>query len=298
MTSIARSTATPHALHKFAKIAKLLAIFAALGTSAHLCAQTYTPIDTSGYNHDVIANGIGTAASTTSNDVDGAGFALKSLDWKLTETSDSQTSGLPADGAIVSGNNPNQTYQLQAYSDNNSLRLAESGVAGTLLLSNPSAYRELSILATSGSGSSIVLTVVHFSDGTQATFQDRFVDDWYRGSNQVVAGIGRVALENDDVEDNSTTPRLFPINIVLANGDQNKTVTKLDITRTGDGDDDGEGDGPSVLNIFALSGVDAIASANAVSVPSLGHLALALLSILAAGFGARGLRKRPNTLQN
>lgn len=292
MRSFDSFSVTSSALHTITKTTQLLVVIAACGVGSHLFAQTYSPISTSGYTDDVIANGIGTARNTTSNDVDGTGYVLKSRDWKLTETSDSQTSGLPENGTIVSENNPDQTYQLQSYSANNSLRLAEAGVTGTLVLTNPSAYRALSILATSGSGPSTVSIDVHFSDNSRATFENQLVNDWYRGSNPVVGGIGRVALRNNTIEGGSTDPRLYAIDIVLAGGDQNKTVTKLDITRTD------EDEGPSVLNIFALSGVDAIASATAVPVPSLGHLALALLGILAAGLGARGLRKRPNTLSN
>lgn len=247
MTSITSLPATSIALHNFAKTAKLLAIFAAYAASSQLCAQTYTPIGTTGYNHDVIANGIGNAASSTSHGLDGVDYVLKSLDWKLTDTSLAQTSGLPLDGLIVSNRSPQQSYQLQSYAANNSLRLSSDNPNGTLELTDPSAYRALSILATSGSGSSSFSAVVHFSDDTQTTLPIQSVSDWFGGSNHVVSGMGRVSRYNNSVENSGTNPRLYQINMDLPCNDHNKVISKIEFTRT-----------PSsgILNIFALSGTD------------------------------------------
>ncbi len=47
-------------------------------------AQTYQSLNINGFNQDVIANGVGPAASSTTADVDGVSYCFKSMDWQLT----------------------------------------------------------------------------------------------------------------------------------------------------------------------------------------------------------------------
>src|SRR5688572_24165382 len=88
----------------------------------------------SGFNADVVANGVGTAASSTNNDVDGVNFAFISRDFQLTSGSTPLTYGLPINGLInsVVPAPAGLSYQLAAYSGNNSLRLQNVNDAGTL----------------------------------------------------------------------------------------------------------------------------------------------------------------------
>jgi hypothetical protein len=48
------------------------------------------------------------------------------------------------------------------------------------------------MLATSGSGTSVVNAVVNFTDGSSQTFSGLSLLDWYGGSNYAIQGIGRI----------------------------------------------------------------------------------------------------------
>ena len=205
-------------------------------------AKDFVPISTSGYTADTIANGIGIVASSTTHDVDGVGFAFVSRDWKLTSASTELTWGLPTNGTIQA---TGRTYQLQSYSEPNDLRLTSTLNSGTLTFETASAHAQLSLLTTSGSGTSTLNITVEFTDGTLAAFDNRAVSDWYGGSEPVIQGFGRVNRSNNVLESNLTNPRLYPIDLMLTCADQQKSISKITIDRTG---------GTGITNVLALSG--------------------------------------------
>src|SRR5690606_5065012 len=66
-----------------------------------------------GYNYDIIANGIGNASDSSDLGMDEQNQrALVSLDFQATESSAFPTYGLPANGIINSANTAGITYQL------------------------------------------------------------------------------------------------------------------------------------------------------------------------------------------
>lgn len=75
----------------------------------------------SGFNADVIANGVGSSATSTNNDVDGVNFAFISRDFLLTSGSTPLTYGLPVNGLInsVVASPAGLSYQLASYSSDN-----------------------------------------------------------------------------------------------------------------------------------------------------------------------------------
>ena len=132
-------------------------VFGALGlfASSFALAQNYQqmPIQ-SGFTADVVANGTGSSAVTTNNDVDGVYYAFVAKDFLLTSTSTPINYGLPVDGIINSivTTTPGLSYQLASLSANNSLRLAAVNDTGTLTFTTPKAATKLYMLSTSGSG--------------------------------------------------------------------------------------------------------------------------------------------------
>lgn len=211
-------------------------------------AQEYQPITIqSGFNADVIANGVGTSATSTNNDVDGVSFAFVSTDFKLTAASPGLSYGLPANGIINSavGSTTGLDYVMAPYSSNNSLRLQNTNDSGTLTFATPTPALSLYMLATGGSGDATVDAVVNFSDGTNQTFTSLAISDWYYGSNYAIKGIGRVNITNDNLESGyGDDPRLYQIPLSIDAVNQSKNIVSVTITKTGTG---------GIPNVFAFS---------------------------------------------
>lgn len=229
---------------------KLLPIAAMVLSAActYVNAQEYQPIPIqSGFNADVIANGIGPSASSTNNDVDGVNYTFLSQDFQLTASSTPLTYGLPVNGIInsVVASTPGLSYQMAPYSSNNSLRLETAGENGTLVFSTPLQALTLYMLATGGSGDCTVDVDVNFTDNTSETISGISISDWYGGSNYAIQGIGRINTDNDNLESGfGTNPRLYQIALPISAANQSKSVQSVTVTKTGTG---------GIPNIFAFS---------------------------------------------
>ncbi|MCR4029588.1 MULTISPECIES: MBG domain-containing protein [Flavobacterium] len=211
-------------------------------------AQNYQPITIqSGFNADVIANGIGPAANSTTHDVDGVNFAFIARNFQSTSSSIALTYGLPESGIINSlvATTPDLSYQLANYSGNNCLRFPKLNDSGTLIFSRSFKAYTIYILATSGSGSSKMDVIVNFTDSSTQTFTGIQIDDWYAGLNFAAQGIGRVNRVTDDLEQYyETNPRLYQIPLAIGSSNQNKEIKSISLKKNG---------GNGVSNIFAVS---------------------------------------------
>lgn len=205
-------------------------------------AQNYQPISLTGFNQDVIANGIGPALFSTTASIDEANFALVSRDYQLTNTSTPLTFGLPTNGTINSAvtSTPGLSYQLASYSSNNALKL-NTNESGILNFSTPKAAQNLYMLATAGNGTSTVNLTIRFSDTSTQVFPGIQIQDWYDGSNYAIADLGRVSITNDQLEPSIARLQQIPLNIALAN--QSKLIESISITKTTGG----------IANLFAFS---------------------------------------------
>lgn len=191
----------------------------------------------SGYNYDIIANGIGNATASSQIGLDEQNQrALVSLDFQATESSAFPTYGLPANGMISSANTPGIIYQLADYSGPNALYLTPSHVTGSAnttnsgTLSFTAANKEkvyiLSTAAGGGASSLPYTATIHFSDETTqvANLQAK---DWYGNSNFAIQGIGRIHRTNNNLEGNTTDPRLYEDVITLTTENQTKEITGI-----------------------------------------------------------------------
>ncbi|WEK68170.1 MAG: fibronectin type III domain-containing protein [Candidatus Chryseobacterium colombiense] len=232
-------------------------VLGALGlfASSFALAQNYQQMPVqSGFTADVVANGTGSSAVTTNNDVDGVSYAFVAKDFLLTSTSTPITYGLPVDGIINSivTTTPGLSYQLASLSANNSLRLAAVNDTGTLTFTTPKAATKLYMLSTSGSGASTVSVTVNFSDGTNQQFTGISIADWYNGTNFAVQGFGRIKkpvgtpVAGDDVPspEGGTNPRLYQNEFVINTANQTKLIQSVAVTKTA---------GTGLPNIFAFS---------------------------------------------
>lgn len=213
------------------------------------------PIDVTGFNEDVIANGIGPMTNSTTTDVDEVDYCLLSEDWQLTSTSPPITVGLPINGVIPSVAVPGMIYQLQPaatpYDGNNSLRINQSGAAnsGSLTLTNPAPYLKLYFLVLSGSGSSDMDVVLHFDDATTETFPNNTVPDWHMSGLPIEAqGFGRGNISNNNVETPANNPKFFLLQVDVSAANQSKNIVSIEFIRNNLAGD------IAVFNLFAVSG--------------------------------------------
>lgn len=239
---------------------KLKLLFGAINTMAlfaacSVTAQNYQQMPvSSGFNADVIANGIGSSAISTNNDVDGVSYAFVARDFQLTSSSAALTYGIPVNGLISSAvaSTPGLSYQLASLSANNSLKLPVANNTGTLTFTTQKAATKLYMLAVSGSTASTVTVVVNFSDASSQTFTGISIADWYGGANYAIQGIGRVKRPGatpdnaDDIPspEGGTNPRLYQFEMAIDAANQTKTIQSVTITKTA---------GNGIPNIFAFS---------------------------------------------
>ena len=225
----------------------LTCLFAALSFNA-VTAQEYVQMPiASGLNADVIANGVGTAISSTSIDIDGVNYNYVATDFKLTATSTPITYGVPVNGLINSAvtSTPGLSYQLAPVTGNNSLRLPTAAPTGTVTFTTPTAAVTLYMLAVTGSGTGTVTVTVNYTDGTSTPFASTTVSDWYDGANAAIIGIGRINRTNNGLESSTTNPRMYQIALAIPPANQSKPIASVQVTKTSTG---GE-----VVNVFAFS---------------------------------------------
>ncbi|MCE3076781.1 fibronectin type III domain-containing protein [Chryseobacterium gwangjuense] len=225
-------------------------VLGALGlfASSFALAQNFQQMPVqSGYNADVIANGVGSSMVSTNNDVDGVSYAFLAKDFQLTSSSTPVTYGLPVNGIVnsVVAATPGLSYQLGNLSANNSLRLAAVSDTGTLVFTTPKAATTLYMLAVSGSGTSTVDVVVNFTDATSQTFSGVSLADWYGGTNFAIEGIGRIKRTTDALEaSTSTGPRLYQMPLAINAANQTKLIQSVAVTKAS---------GTGLPNVFAFS---------------------------------------------
>ena len=196
-----------------------------------------------GFSHDVIANGVGSAITVTTSDVDGANYCFKSADWQLNESS-ALSAGLPNNGTIVSSANNAIIFQLQSYSSNNSIRLDTNNTTITSIVSNGAPASDIYILATGGSGSATLGGTITFTDNTTQSYSGLAVSDWYGANNFAIQGIGRINRITNAVEPSTTNPRLYQIALPIDLSNQTKTIQSITFNKTAGG---------GIINVFGVT---------------------------------------------
>lgn len=193
--------------------------------------DTLTPVSLGQFNADVIANGIGTAMSSTTNDVDGASFALVAKDYQATASATFPTYAVPNNRIIQNGI---RKYRLANYTGNNSLRQLVSGPNAAVRFLAPKRANKVYVMGISGSAVSNFNAVVYFADGTTQTQAMNFADWYTSNSNVVVSGVGRINRTNNVLEGTATGgPRMHDSAIVISTANRNKQIDSIVIQRTG-----------------------------------------------------------------
>jgi len=229
-----------------------------------LKAQTFVPVNVTGFNHDIIAEGVGgmnRAEATTSTTFDDNTISLSSDNVLYAKNfrgnanlSSPPPFGLPDDGIITSVNLPGAVYHLASYTGNNALVLRQQNTSGTLILETPGVFSKMAFLGASSNGSSTFNFVLNFSDGTSypTTFT---VPDWFSGPNFAIKSIGRVyrraigGHQADQFNGDAENPRLYDNQITIPAPFDQKILTSITITKTSSGGSTG---------IFAINGITPI----------------------------------------
>lgn len=226
---------------------KLLLFCLCLQASNAAWAQDYQALQASGFNADVIANGVGPAATSTSIALDNADYNLLSADFTAVIGGPLPIAALPVSGLINDANIAGLSFQLASYSQSNSLRLQDESDFGALTFSNGVSATNLYILAASGSGTATLGGTIHFSDNSTQDFSGAVIPDWFFSNALPVAisGFGRVNRATDIIENPVGDPRLYRYEIAILAQNQTKTITGIDFTKTSAAE--------GVANIFAVS---------------------------------------------
>lgn len=237
----------------FARRSKVLQLFACLGGLAMLSSGSlttyaqYANVPVTGFNADIVADGLGSAASaSTSTDVDGGtgtGYVFVSPTFGPAAAA-CATGGTawPASNQVTSTNTTTATgitYQLQAPGNgatlnNNALKLA-NGVSGTLTLTTPVTASTLYFLCLGGNGAVAFNAVVTYSDATTETITPVVsAPDWcggaalYKATTQQYYRIARSATTCNGT--NCQYIYEVPANISGAN--YGKSIVSVAITNT------------------------------------------------------------------
>src|ERR1043165_1535130 len=165
----------------------------------------YVPVAVTGYNADIVANGAGTALSSTNADVDGAGYAFMAADFNPLGAL--PTAFLPPNNTVYSVATSGVVFSLAPYNANNSLRLTATN-NGTLTLNTAQSASEVYLLGVSGSGATTATITVTFTDATTQVFTGVAFSDWYGGANFAIRGLGRVNTASNSIDNNPSDPRL------------------------------------------------------------------------------------------
>ena len=195
----------------------------------------FVPISiTSGFNADLIANGIGDAStSATAFDIPNH-YAFLSADFQPTASSAPPNVSLPANGTINSMLTSGLTFQLAPYSGNNGLMLVDTltySLSSTLAFT-ATGLADLYILLTSTNSSTAepFTATVNFSDNTSQTFTGLNAQEWFFTSNYAIQNIGRISLLNNDINTNGNDPGINQLVIHLDPANYAKTITGISFT--------------------------------------------------------------------
>lgn len=215
---------------------------------ANLSAQDYTILTIeSGYNADVIANGVNPSLLSTTSAMDNANYAFMSADFQALPGDTPPDYALPISRMIDNVAMPGLSFHLADYAGDNSLRLQEQFDSGTFNFNNTASLTTLYVLASTGSGNATLGGTIHFSDNSTQQIISGVIPDWFYSDALpvVISGFGRVNRETDVIENPLDNPRMYQFQIDILPENQLKVVTSIDFSK--------QSSEEGAINIFAVS---------------------------------------------
>jgi gliding motility-associated-like protein len=227
-------------------------LFGGLVMATGSLAQTYTPINITGFNQDGIAETGTDATAVTTTSLD---LSTNIMYSSLFGAINGLGGGLPMNGTIVNGT---KTWQLQPYTVNNVLYLSAGAAQantmawGNFTLATPASYKAVNLLLFSTERESTINIVCNFTDGSTYNAGNYTIEDWFDGNGAVYTSYGRTKrLTTGYVEDgvNTQNPRFYQVDLPLNCANKNKLLQSVTINYLNGSTSVGR------LVVLALSGV-------------------------------------------
>ena len=184
-----------------------------------------SPISTTNYNYDAVAENT-TALANTTGAIDGSDYVMFSQAYGALY---SITAGLPNSGVIAAGT---RTYQLQPYNQNNMLFLM-AGQTDSIIFNTPAPYPALSVLGFATEGAGTMNVTVRFTDNTTQVFSNAAVLDWFNGSGNIYNGFGRANRTSGTISTPSGAPNFYPFDFNLVCANRVKLVKNMKFQNVG-----------------------------------------------------------------
>ncbi len=217
------------------------------------------PVALTGFTVDVIANGTGSASSSTTGGLDNSpAQALYSSDYN--NGSSTGAGGLPVSGVFSSVQDNGREYRLASYTANNSLilrsasnpDLSTGSTTGVLTFAsqNKSLYSTLYVVGTTGNGTGVVNYTVRFTDGGATHTGSLNFPDWHLapGTSSTARALGnldRVSL-SESTFTGSENFNLFEAPITIPVPSQGREIDRVDFEWGGSDN--------ARINLFAITG--------------------------------------------
>jgi gliding motility-associated-like protein len=208
-------------------------LFGGLVIATGSLAQTYTPINITGFNQDAIAETGTDATAVTTTSLDLSANIMYST---LFAAINGLGGGLPMNGTIVSGT---KTWQLQPYTVNNVMYLSAAAAQpntmawGNFTLATPAGYKAVNLLLFSTERTSTINVVCNFTDGTTYNAGNFTIEDWFDGNGSVYGSYGRTTrlTAGPYVTDGVSTqnPRFYQVDLPLSCINKNKLLQSVTI---------------------------------------------------------------------
>lgn len=237
----------------------MLATLGVIALLPALAPAQVSPIDATGWNHDMVINHPAPFNLSITGTMDGGLGQVENQAW--VEEGEypvwNGTEGVPTfvEGLVAGTHSSltgNGTFAFQDFSGNNAVAL-DGGQSGVLTLTNPAAYRSIALYGAAGFGGKQVDILLTFADNSTALFQEDgegIGTDWFnnapdkalevkgRASNKSEEGYTILFYQQNDAI--SINESFF----TLAASDQSKLLNSVTITNNGG----------NRMVVFALSG--------------------------------------------
>jgi hypothetical protein len=212
----------------------------------------FSNVPVTGYNADVIANGVGSVSSSTTATFDNTQYTLAASDWNFNGSCAAISFFVPNSGTINANSTvaPGLVYNLQPYNANNDLRIPASGSgtgSGTLTVTTPARMSNIYLLYAAGNGpiSAGINVTITFTDASTQVFSNLTALDWFATTNPAISNLGRVDRTATPACATTATggPQLFDMALAISPSNYSKFVQSVTIDKTTSG---------ATMNIMAV----------------------------------------------
>ena len=199
--------------------------------------NTYSTVAVTGFNNDIVANGVGTntieGTTYPAIGMDGQLYAFLDATYKYTSANALPTCYMPTNNSAASAITSGLTYTFQSYTANNALSIRTTSTngytnaiptTGTLTLSSPAKYTNLYVLYETVvyTSPSAINALVTFDDASTQLISNNTVVNWFTATAPAFSGMGRTTPAG--VVQCGTTPNMFELNLAILPTNQGKNV--------------------------------------------------------------------------